>query len=141
MTNQSLEESQVRELYRRLLEAWNKRDARTFAALYEENGNQIGFDGSQINGRAEIETYLSQIFADHLTATYVGKLREVRFLNKETAILRAVVGMIPPGQSDLNPALNAIQNLVAVKRANQWKVALFQNTPRPFMAGPTLLHN
>ena len=136
MTNQSLEESHVRELYRRLLEAWNKRDAHRFAALYEENGNQIGFDGSQINGQADIETHLGQIFADHQTATYVGKVREVRFLNEETTILRAVVGMIPPGQSDINPATNAIQSLVAVKRGGQWKVALFHNTPAAFHGKP-----
>jgi len=30
------------------------------------------------------------------------------------AVLRAVVGMVPPGQSDLNPQLNALQTLVAM---------------------------
>ena len=35
-----------------------------------------------------------------------------------------------------NPALNAMQSLVAVKRANQWKVALFQNTPAAFHGRP-----
>ena len=136
MTNQSNEESQIRELYRHLLEAWNQRDASAFAALYEEDGNQIGFDGSQMNGRAEIEAHLSQIFADHLTATYISKVREVRFLNEETAILRAVVGMIPPRQTEINPATNAIQSLVAVKQAGQWKVALFHNTPAAFHGRP-----
>jgi len=42
MTSQSNEESQVRELYRHLLEAWNQRDASAFTALYAEDGNQIG---------------------------------------------------------------------------------------------------
>jgi uncharacterized protein (TIGR02246 family) len=118
------------------LEAWNKRDAQAFAALYEENGNQIGFDGSQMNGQAEIEAHLSQIFADHMTATYIGKVREVRFLNGETAVLRAVVGMIPHGQTDINPAVNTIQSLVAVKRGDQWKMALFHNTPAAFHGRP-----
>lgn len=136
MTKQSPKEIRVRELYRQLLEAWNQRDARSFAALYEEDGNQIGFDGSQMNGRIEIETHLSQIFADHMTAAYVGKVREVRFLNGETAILRAVVGMIPHGRNDINPAVNAIQSLVAVKRDDQWKVALFHNTPAAFHGRP-----
>jgi|SRR5215510_1645166 len=136
MTQQSTKEIRVRELYRELLEAWNKRDAHSFAALYEEDGNQIGFDGSQMNGRAEIEAHLSQIFADHMTAAYVSKVREVRFLNGETAILRSVVGMIPHGQNDINPAVNAIQSLVAVKRDDQWKVALFHNTPAAFHESP-----
>jgi len=136
MTDQTHEEPQVCELYRRLLEAWNERDAGAFAALYEEDGNQIGFDGTQMNGQAEIETHLSQIFADHMTAAYIGKVREVRFLNEGTAILRAVAGMIQPNQTDINPALNAIQSLVAVKRETQWKVALFHNTPAAFHGRP-----
>ena len=136
MTNQPSEESQVRQLYHQLLEAWNKRDARAFAALYEERGNQIGFDGSQMNGSAEIEAHLRQVFADHMTASYVGKVREVRFLQEDTAILRAVVGMVPHGQSDINPAVNAVQSLVAVKRLGQWKVALFHNTPAAFHGRP-----
>ena len=136
MGDQTQAESQVHELYRDLLDAWNKRDAQVFAALYAEDGNQIGFDGSQMNGQAEIETHLRQIFADHMTATFVGKVREIRFLNEGTAVLRAVVGMIPPGQTDINPATNAIQSLVAVKRGGQWKVALFHNTPAAFHGRP-----
>ena len=136
MRDQTQAESQVHELYRDLLDAWNKRDAQAFAALYEEDGNQIGFDGSQMNGQAEIETHLRQIFADHMTATYVGKVREIRFLNDETAMLRSVAGMIPHGQTDINPATNAIQSLVAVKRGGQWKVALFHNTPAAFHGRP-----
>ena len=136
MTSQLSEESQVRELYHQLLEAWNQRDAKAFAALYEEHGNQIGFDGSQMNGSAEIEAHLRQVFGDHMTARYVGKVREVRLLYEETAILRAVVGMVPHGQSDINPAVNAIQSLVAVKRFGQWKVALFHNTPAAFHGRP-----
>jgi len=136
MRDQTQSESQVQELYRDLLDAWNKRDAQAFAALYEEDGNQIGFDGSQMNGQAEIEAHLRQIFSDHMTATYVGKVREIRFLNEETAILRSVVGMIPHGQTDINPATNAIQSLVAVKRGGQWRVALFHNTPAAFHGRP-----
>ena len=40
--------------------------------------------------------------------------REIRFLSADVALLRAVVGMVPPGQSDLRPELNAIQTLVGV---------------------------
>jgi uncharacterized protein (TIGR02246 family) len=125
-------------LYQQLLGAWNKRDAAQFAALFAEDGNIVGFDGSQVNGRAEIEAHLRQIFADHQTAAYVGKVREVRLLAAEVAILRAVAGMVPPGQSGLNPAVNTIQSLVAVKRAGQWRVALYQNTPAQFHGRPDL---
>ena len=71
-----------------------------------------------------------------MTAAYVGKVREVRFLTPAVALLRAVVGMLPHGQTDLNPATNAIQSLVAVKKDGNWRIALFQNTPAQFHGRP-----
>ncbi len=133
------DEAEVRALYRQILDAWNQRNAGDMAALFAEDGNVVGFDGSPLNRRAEIESAMRQIFADHLTAAYVGKIREVRFLTPEVAILRAVVGMVPPGQADLNPAVNAIQTLVAARHAGgRWRVELFQNTPAQFHGRPEL---
>jgi uncharacterized protein (TIGR02246 family) len=62
----------------------------------------------------------------------------VRFLTPETAILRAVAGMVPAGQTDLNPAVNAVQSLVAAKSMGRWRIALFQNTPAQFHGRPEL---
>lgn len=129
-------EKEVRLLYLRLLDSWNRRNAADFASLFEEDGSQIGFDGSQVNGRSEIETHLTQIFEEHMTGKYVGKVREVRFLNPEIGILRAVAGMIPHGSNDINPAINAIQSLVVVRYGSQWRIALFQNTPAQFHGRP-----
>ena len=137
-TPRDSDEAEVRSLYQRLLDAWNKRDAAAYAALFEDGANVVGFDGSQMTGRSEIETTLAQIFAHHQTASYVSKVREVRFLTPDVAILRAVVGMVPPGQNDLNPAVNAIQTLVALRRDGRWQIALFQNTPAQFHGRPEL---
>lgn len=123
-------------LYQRLLDTWNQRDAVAYAALFDEDATVVGFDGSAMNGREEIEATLRQIFADHVTAAYVGKVRGVRLLASGVAILRAVVGMVPPGASDINPAVNAIQTLVAARRDGQWRIALFQNTPAQFHGRP-----
>lgn len=123
-------------LYQRLLESWNQRDASAFAALFEDEGASIGFDGSPMNGRTEIAATLGQIFADHITATYVSKIRDIRLLVSDVALLRAVVGMIPPGQTDINPAVNAMQTLVAVNHAGEWRIALLQNTPAQFHGRP-----
>jgi len=137
-TPRDSDEAEVRSLYQRLLDAWNKRDVAAYAALFEDRANVVGFDGSQMTGRSEIETTLAQIFAHHQTASYVSKVREVRFLTPDVAILRAVVGMVPPGQNDLNPAVNAIQTLVALRRDGRWQIALFQNTPAQFHGRPEL---
>ena len=138
LDRQPSSDSEIRTLYQQLLGAWDKRDAATFAALFAEDGNLVGFDGSQMNGRVEIESQIGQIFADHPTAGYVGKIREVRFVTPEVAILRAVAGMVPPGQSDLNPAVNTIQSLVAVQHERTWRIAFYQNTPAQFHGRPEL---
>ncbi len=132
------DEEAVRSLYRELLEAWNQRSASAFAAQFAEECNVVGFDGSLMNGQAEIEAELSRIFADHVTAAYVGIVREVRFLGPNVALLRAVAGMVPPGQSDINPAVNTIQSLVALKRERRWRITLYQNTPAQFHGRPEL---
>jgi uncharacterized protein (TIGR02246 family) len=135
--NVASEEDRIIQLYHQLLESWNRRDAEAFAAEFEAEAHVVGFDGSPMNGRAEIESSTRQIFSNHITAAYLGKVRGVRFLVPEVAVLRAVVGMVPPGQSDINPAVNAIQMLVAVRQGDgQWRIALFQNTPAQFHGRP-----
>jgi hypothetical protein len=37
---------------------------------------------------------------------------------------------MPP--SELDPAVNTIQTLIAVRAAGNWRIALFQNTPAQF---------
>lgn len=135
---QSDEAQEVAALYRALLDAWNRRDAAGYGALFAADGNMVGFDGSQVDGRAEIASHLGAIFAEHETPAYVGKVREVRFPAPGIAILRAVSGLIPPGQPDINPALNAVQTLVAARRDGNWQAEMFHNTPAAFHGRPDL---
>jgi len=135
----SSDEMEVRRLYHQMLDGWNKRNADAFAASFAEDGEVIGFDGSQMNGREEIAATVGQIFADHVTAPYVSKVKSVRLLSSDVAILHAIVGMVPPGQSDLNPAVNAHQMLVAVKHNGIWRIELLQNTPAQFHGRPELV--
>jgi uncharacterized protein (TIGR02246 family) len=118
--------------YRRLLEAWNNRDAGAFARVFTENGSSVGFDGSQMTGQTEIASALEEIFAGHPTATYVAIVHEIRPLGEHATLLRASVGMVPRGQTALNPALNAIQSVVVVQESGAEKIALLHNTPAAF---------
>jgi uncharacterized protein (TIGR02246 family) len=135
-TDADSSDHQIRRLYEQILLAWNQRDAPAMATYFEEDGNLVGFDGSQADSRAAIEDHLRPIFADHPTAAYVAKVREVRMLGSNVGILRAVVGMIPPGTDDLSPTGNTIQTLVAVQNADGWRAALFQSTPAAWHGRP-----
>ena len=126
----------LEKLYRDLLDAWNRRDAAAYARLFRSTGSIVGFDGSVANGREEIEAHLRPIFTDHPTARYVGKVREVRILG-QSALVRAVAGMIPPGGREIMPDRNAIQTVVAsIEPDGGWSIEMFQNTPARFDGRP-----
>lgn len=100
---------------------------------------QIGFDGSKVIGKKEILLHLEPIFEQHPTARFITKVKEIRLLGTEVAIIHAIAGMIPPGKTDIEPKVNAIQTLVAVKKDGFWRVELFQNTPAQFHGRPELV--
>lgn len=93
-----MDKIQIERLHTDLLTAWNNQEAIKMASLFTDNGISIGFDGSQYNGKKEIEAEIGKIFKHHQTADYVWKVKEVRLLSSEVATLVAVVGMVPPGQ-------------------------------------------
>ncbi|ARJ37525.1 DUF4440 domain-containing protein [Sporosarcina ureae] len=137
MNNSHVDE--INSLYRRLIDAWNNRDAKGMAELFTEQGTQIGFDGSKMVGRQEILSHLASIFENHATAPFVTKVKEVRAIGTDTAIVQAIAGMIPPGKTDIEPTVNALQTLVTVNKDGNWKVELFQNTPAQFHGRPELV--
>jgi uncharacterized protein (TIGR02246 family) len=121
----------VAALYFALLRRWNEQDAAGMAALFVPGGQVVGFDGSEVDGRDEIEAGMRDIFSHHQTPTYVGKVRSVRLVDG-VGILRAVAGMIPRGTQDLKPDLNAVQTLIASSNTGKWRIEIFHNTPAAF---------
>lgn len=136
---QATNKQEVRTLYGKLLESWDKRDAKAFAALFNEDGESIGFDGSQLIGQAEIASTLKGIFDHHPTPPYIYKIKNVRFLQPDVATLRAIVGMVPPGKTEIEPALNSIQTIVATRHNGEWRIASLQNTPAQLHGRPELV--
>jgi uncharacterized protein (TIGR02246 family) len=130
----------ARNLYELLIEAWNGHNARAFGALFRDEGVSIGFDGSQAAGD-EVREHLEAVFADHLTAPYFAKVREVRALGADAALLRAIAGMVPPGGDAVNADANALHSLVAERRGEEWRIALFQNTPAQYHGRPELVES
>ena len=132
-------ETEIKYLYQNLISSWNERDAKKFCSFFSENGNVVGFDGSQLNGRAEILSTLESIFSQHPTAPYVSLIKEVRMLSPQVGVLRSVVGMVPVGHSQISPAVNAVQTLVGTLDGGEWKISLFQNTPASFHGRPEMV--
>jgi uncharacterized protein (TIGR02246 family) len=131
-----MNECGVETLYRDLLDHWNHRDASGFAMLFRDDGSIVGFDGTSVESAGLIKDHLAKIFDDHVPPTFVGKVREIRPLGPDAALLRSVAGMLPPGRMNVEPELNATQVLVAARRAGEWRIVHFQSTPARFDGRP-----
>jgi uncharacterized protein (TIGR02246 family) len=130
------EEAQIVKLYQSMIAAWNQRDATRMATAFADDGLIIGFDGTHHNGARDIEESIGAIFRDHPTPHFLHKVKDVRFLTPDVAQLEAIVGMVPPDEQELNPALNAFQVMTAVRRERRWEIAHFQNTPAQLHGRP-----
>jgi uncharacterized protein (TIGR02246 family) len=126
----------VRRLYTDILAGWNADDAQAFAAPFADDGTVVGFDGSEVVGRTAIAEAMAEIFADHATGSYIGIVRGVRPIGDGAALLQAISGVVPAGERDVNPDLNAVQTLVAERGDSGWRVVLYQNTPAALHGRP-----
>lgn len=123
------EESAIRALYEQLMDGWNRGNAEAFAAPFCEDGDLIGFDGTHLKGRDEILSFHRPLFDKWLKGTrLVGRVKAVRFLGPDVALMHAVGGTVMRGKSDPAPERDSIQTLVAVRRDGAWRLAAFQNT-------------
>ena len=130
MTAAHPQDAHIRTLYVQLLDGWNRRSGAGVAAVFADDGDIVGFDGSHHSGRLSIASDLRRIFGTHQTPAYVGLIRSVRPIAPGVGVLHAHAGMIPPGGNDLDPALLTVHTLVAVEeQPERWKISLFQSTP------------
>jgi uncharacterized protein (TIGR02246 family) len=132
------DEAAIRALYQQVIDGWNAGSGDAFAAPFEEDADQVGFDGTHFKGRKEIASFHQHLFDMFLKGSrLVGKVRSVRFVTSDVAVMHAVGGTVMAGQTDLDPERNSVQTLVAVKRKNgKWRLAAFQNTRAAYIARP-----
>jgi uncharacterized protein (TIGR02246 family) len=135
----TMSENDVRALYDQLIAAWNDHDGEAMAEPFADDGVIIGFDGSISSGRETIGAEMSNIFADHETARYAVKVQSVRPLGPQAMILRAIAGLVPPGQTAINSETNSHQTVIAERQQRRWKIVLFQNTAAQFHGRPQLV--
>ncbi|HEY6684199.1 MAG TPA: SgcJ/EcaC family oxidoreductase [Propionibacteriaceae bacterium] len=136
-----MSENDVRALYDRLITGWNDHDGDAMAEPFAEDSVIIGFDGSVNSGRQTIGTEMSNIFADHETGRFAVKVQSVRSLGPQAMILRAIAGLVPPGETGINPETNSHKTVVAEQQDGQWRIVLFQNTPAQFHGRPEQVEN
>jgi uncharacterized protein (TIGR02246 family) len=136
-SSSTADETAICALYQQMMEGWNAACGYAFASPFEENGDLVGFDGTYIKGRQEIALFHQHLFDMFLKGSrLVGKVRSVRFLTSDIAVMHAIGGTVMAGQTDLDPERNSVQTLVAVKRNGKWSLAAFQNTRATYIGRP-----
>jgi uncharacterized protein (TIGR02246 family) len=125
-------------LYQQLMDGWNRGSGKDFATPFADNGDLVGFDGTRLKGRQEIDSFHQQLFDTYVKGSrLVGRIRSVGFLTSDVAIMHAVSGTILPGQTDIEPERNSIQTLVAMKDSGgKWRLVAFQNTRAQYFGRP-----
>jgi uncharacterized protein (TIGR02246 family) len=129
VVGRSRDEAALRDLYDRMMAAWNHGSGTAFAAAFAEDGHLVGFDGTHFRGRAEVAPFHQELFDKWLKGTrLVGRVTDIRFLSPDVALLHAVGGTIARGKSTPAPDRDSIQTFVATREDDGWHLAAFQNT-------------
>lgn len=122
------DEDEIRSLYARLLEGWNRGDAEAFAAVFEEDASFIAFDGTRQEGRRAIRDAHVPLFEKHMKGTRLqGEVTDIRFLAPDVAVAHATGDTIGRGKTKPSPERASIQTLVAARRDGAWRLVAFHN--------------
>jgi uncharacterized protein (TIGR02246 family) len=135
-------ESAICALYFQMIDGWNKGDGNVFAAPFAEDADLVGFDGTHLKGRQEIASFHQRLFDTFVKGSrLIGKVRNVRFLTPEVAVMHSVGGTILAGQSDIESERNSVHMIVAKKDdvSSQWRIIAFQNTRAQYIGRPDMV--
>lgn len=135
-------ESAICALYFQMIDGWNKGDGNVFAAPFAEDADLVGFDGTHLKGRQEIVSFHQRLFDTFVKGSrLIGKVRNVRFLTPDVAIMHSVGGTILAGQSDIESERNSVHTIVAKKddASSQWRIVAFQNTRAQYIGRPDMV--
>ena len=71
--------------------------------------------------RQQIASFHQEPFDKFLKGSrLIGKIKSIRFVTIDVAIMIAIGGTVMAGQSDIEPERNSIHTIVAVKRDSNW---------------------
>jgi uncharacterized protein (TIGR02246 family) len=126
------EEALIRKVVDAQEDAWNRGDAKAFAARFQEEGSLTDILGAVSRGRAEIEHRQSDLFSTYFKGSRLAlKVRKVRLLRPDVALVEIdteVSGFhkAPPAvYVDAEKVIRTRLLQVMVKSGSEWMVASF----------------
>jgi len=113
-----------------MAEAWNNGDATAFAADFADDAKFVAFEGTILNGPAEITAFHQPIFDTLLKGSrLVGN--EVVFaqeIEPGWGVVHNRLGVIMPGENAPLPSRDSMQLIVVRLRHDRWEAVALQNS-------------
>ncbi|HEX7616182.1 MAG TPA: SgcJ/EcaC family oxidoreductase [Thermoanaerobaculia bacterium] len=128
------EEASIRKVIDAEEDAWNRGDAKAFAARFQEEGSYTDVFGAVSHNRAELEKRQVEFFTSLFKGSRLAlKVRKVRFLRPDVAVVEIdteVSGFrkLPPVvYVDAEKVLRTRLQQVMAKTGTDWMIAAFHN--------------
>lgn len=119
----------LQELRQRQDQAWERGDARAYAALYTHDADLVTFNGDHMSTRAGIEEGMGYYFTTYLRGTRLYQQDErIRFPEPDMAVIVRTGCVLWPGDTACTEEALSVNTNVAVKRQGRWLYTSFQNT-------------
>jgi uncharacterized protein (TIGR02246 family) len=126
--NREADRLAIDKLNKRMIRAFDQRDAAALAANWTEDGEFIHNDGEPVRGRAEIQKGYAEFFKTLKGRPKVEIQSEVlRFLSADTAVGEATLRL---KNEDGKTVASGRHNTVLVRDGGRWKVAIVREWDR-----------
>jgi len=127
---QLVDTQQIHGVMNAFVDAWNRHDAKAFAAVFAEDADFTNWRGMGASGRSRIEAFHAPLFAtifknSHQTLTDI----KIRFVRADVATVDVHWEMT--GQTDAQgnprPLRQGILNFVMAKNDGKWQIVVMHN--------------
>lgn len=119
----------LQELRERQDLAWERGDARAYAAVYTSDADLVTFNGDHMSTRAGVEEGMRYYFATYLRGTRLLQQDErIRFPEPDLAVIVRTGCVLWPGETACTDEALSVNTNVAVKSHGRWLYTSFQNT-------------
>jgi uncharacterized protein (TIGR02246 family) len=124
------DEQAIRTVLNRFTEAWNRHDAKAFAAVFAEDADCTNWRGDSAKGRAGIEAMHAPSFGtifkhSHQEHTDI----KIRFIRPDVAAVDVrwkMTGQTDP-QGNPRPEREGLLSFVMASKADQWQIVVMHN--------------
>ncbi len=139
-TTEAIDRRVIQELIDRFVDAWNRHDARAFAAFFAEDADFTNWRGTGATGRSKIEEFHAPMFAtifknSHQKYTDI----RIRFVRPDVAAVDVHWELTGATDSQGNPRPDrqGVLSFAMAKNNGEWQIVVMHNLDLSALPPPT----